>query len=108
MTFTQNTLAPISYPTNDIDSGVAATTQTTATATTTAPTTVTTVETIATQPPATAVTTDLPATNQTPYAYGSYAPVSTRVQTSGLPAAGVVAVSLAILGGVALLIRRRG
>ncbi len=108
VTFTQNTLAPIYYPTNDIDSGGVSTTQTTATATTTAPTTVTTVETVATQPPATAVTTDLPTTNQTPYAYGSYSPVSTRVQTSGIPAAGVIVLSLAILGGVGLLIRRRG
>jgi hypothetical protein len=107
VTFTQNTLAPVSYPTNDIDAGVVSTTQTTATATTTAPTTVTTVETVATQPPATALTTDLPTTNQTPYAYGSYAPVSTRVQTSGIPIAGVVVVSLGILGGVALVIRGR-
>ncbi len=106
VTFTQNTLAPVYYPTNDIDSGGVSTTATTATPTT-APTTVTTVETIATQPPATAVTTDLPTTNQTPYVYGSYAPVSTRVQTSGIPVAGVVVVSLAILGGVALLLHRR-
>jgi hypothetical protein len=105
VTFTQNTLAPISYPTNDIDSGIVTTTLTTAT--TTAPTTVTTVETVATQPPSTAITTDLPTTNQTPYAYGSYAPVSTRVQTSGIPM-DVIVVSLVILGGVALLIRRRG
>lgn len=105
VTFTQNTLAPVSYPTNDIDAGVGTTTQTTAT--TTAPTTVTTVETVATQPPATEVTTVVPSpsVNQTPY--GSYAPVSTRVQTSGFPAATVVAVSLAILGGVALLVHRR-
>ncbi|MEN6517669.1 MAG: hypothetical protein ABFC38_05695 [Methanospirillum sp.] len=107
VTFTQNTLAPISYPTNDIDSGGVSTTATTATPTTSEPTTVATVETVATQPPATAVTTALPTTNQTPYVYGSYAPVSTRVQTSGIPVAGVIVVSLAILGGVALLIHRR-
>lgn len=106
VTFTQNTLAPVYYPTNDIDSSAVSTTATTATPTTTA-TTVTTVETVATQPPATAVTTELPTTNQTPYVYGSYAPVSTRVQTSGVPTAAVVVVSLAILGGVALLAYRR-
>ncbi|HIH02736.1 MAG TPA: hypothetical protein HA263_02405 [Methanoregulaceae archaeon] len=107
VTFTQNTLAPISYPTNDIDSGGVSTTATTATPTTTQPTTVATVETVATQPLATAVTTALPTTNQTLSAYVSYAPVSTRVQTSGIPVAGVIVVSLAILGGVALLIHRR-
>lgn len=105
VTFTQNTLAPVSYPTNDIDAGAVTTTQTAAASTTTIPTTI---ETVATQPPATAVTTDLPTTNQTPYAYGSYAPVSTRVQTSGIPVSGAIVISLAILGGVALLIRRRG
>ncbi len=106
MTFTQNTLAPISYPTNDIDSGAVRTTQTTATATTTAPTTV---ETVATQPPATevAAAVETPSVNQTPYVNGSYAPVSTRVQTSGFPAGAVIAVTLAILGGVALLVHRR-
>ncbi len=107
VTFTQNTLAPISYPTNDIDSGGVSTTATTATPTTTQPTAVATVETVATQPLATAVTTALPTTNQTLSAYVSYAPVSTRVQTSGIPVAGVIVVSLAILGGVALLIHRR-
>lgn len=107
VTFTQNTLAPISYPTNDIDSGGVSTTATTATPTTTQPTTVATVETVATQPLATAVTTALPTTNQTLSAYVSYAPVSTRVQTSGIPVAGVIVVSLVILGGVALLIHRR-
>ena len=105
VTFTQNTLAPVSYPTNDIDAVAATTTQTTATSTTTIPTTI---ETVATQPPATAITTELPTTNQTPYAYGSYAPISTRVQTSGTPVSGAIVVSLTILGGVALLIRRRG
>ena len=109
VTFTQNTLAPISYPTNDIDSGRRehdADNRDGHDATTTAPTTV---ETVATQPPATEVATAVPtpSVNQTPYVNGSYAPVSTRVQTSGFPAGAVIAVTLAILGGVALLVHRR-
>jgi hypothetical protein len=104
VTFTQNTLAPVSYPVSDIDAETEATTQ----ATTAAPTTVATpVEPVATQPPAAEVTAvvESPTVDATPS--GSYAPVSTRVQTSGVPAATVVVVSLAVLGGVGLLVRRR-
>ena len=105
VTFTQNTLAPVSYPVNEMDVGFASTTQTTTVATT-APDTAATV---ATQLPYTMVTTVVepsPSASQT--LNSSYAPVSTRVQTSGLPSATVVVVSLAILAGVALFIRRRG
>ncbi len=104
VTFTQNTLAPVSYPVNDIDAGFASTTQTT-TAATTAPTTV---ETVATQPPATVVTTVEPSPSASQTLNSSYAPVSTRVQSSGFPLATVVVVSLAILAGAALFVRRRG
>lgn len=105
VTFTQNTLAPVSYPVNEMDVGFASTAQTTTVATT-APDTAATV---ATQPPYTVVTTVVepsPSASQT--LNSSYAPVATRVQTSGLPSATVVVVSLAILAGVALFIRRRG
>lgn len=104
VTFTQNTLAPVSYPVNDVDAGFASTTQTTTVATT-APTTI---ETIATQPPVTVMTTVEPSPSASQIMNSSYAPVSTRVQTSGFPLPIVVVVSLAILAGVTLFVRRRG
>jgi hypothetical protein len=107
VTFTQNTQAPVYYPASDIDSGAAATT--TATTATPTPTPTATFEATATQPPATTVTTAPPATTpiSTVTVNGSYTAVSTRVKTSGVPTAAVVVVSLAVLGGVALLIHRR-
>lgn len=107
VTFTQNTLAPVSYPANDLDVGFASPTQTT-TVETTAPETAATTETVATQPPATSVTTlePVPTASQTPNS--SYAPVSTRIQTSGFASATVVLVSFAVCAGVALFVRRRG
>ncbi len=104
VTFTQNTLAPSSYPTSDVSDLDTGFTTMPTTARTTEPTTV---ETVATQQAAALATATPPSTTQTPYAYGSYAPVSTRVQTSGVPATGALAISLAGLG-VALLVRRRG
>jgi hypothetical protein len=106
VTFTQNTLAPSYYPTDDIDQGWAATV---ATATTpTPPTPDITVETVATPPPLIELVTGTPPTTAGPDANGTFSPVSTRIRTSGYPMAGVVVASLAVLGGVALLVRRRG
>jgi hypothetical protein len=105
VTFTQNTLAPESYPTSDVADLDTGFTKAPTTAKTTEPTTVAT---IVTQQQATAIATATPpSATQTPYAYGSYSPVSTRVQTSGVPVAGALAVSLAGLGIVALFARRR-
>ena len=104
VTFTQNTLAPVSYPVNDIDAGFASTKQTTAVPTTSEPTP-TLAETVATPPPATVVETS-PSASQT--VNSSYAPVSTRVQTTGSSSTTAVVVALTVLAGVALLVRRRG
>lgn len=113
VTFTQNTLAPASYPANDIDPGAAATvttTRETATATTTIPTTTASTTTLATAAPATATTTGSPSETlaPTPEVNGTYAPVSTRVQGSGYAVAGAVATTLGVLGAAALSARRRG
>ena len=104
VTFTQNTLAPSSY-TSDLDP--------TAPATTTVPTTVVTATipitvatTVVTSTAAVTATPTLPPT-PTPD-YGTYAPIATRVQTSGTPAIGMSGLLIcALLAGAYLAGRRR-
>jgi hypothetical protein len=103
VTFTQNTLAPSSYD-NDVEATTARTTTPTATPTTTVtPTTTTIASTSTTVAPGTSVPT--PSVNVTTADYGTYAPVSTRVQSSGiLLLVGLISIALAT---VAYLASRR-
>ena len=108
VTFTQNTLAPVSYPA-DNGPDVATTTATTIEATTARTASPTAPPTVATTQPATAITTELPPTEstQTPGATGTFVPVSTRIEGSGIPPAGAIAAVVAALGAATLLARRR-